>query len=71
MAYAPIPPTGEIYKAQKRRERKERERNSIDPVERYRLRENRLTDDLCVVTTALVRQAEINGKHYQQITKEK
>ncbi len=60
MAWAGIPPTGGIYEAEKRRQNQIREMYSPDPVERWRLREQRISDGLTSVSNAAVRKAQAN-----------
>lgn len=67
MAFAQIPPTGEIYRAEIRRAKLIREQTTIDPVERYTLRKERLSDGLNEMGAALVQQANENAKTYQRI----
>lgn len=62
MAFVNLPPHGQLYEAEKRRLRREREQTSIDPVERYRLREGRLQDDLTSAVGDLIRPD--NTIHY-------
>lgn len=57
MAFAMIPPCGGIYDAQKRRYLRQRENTTPDPVERYRLREARLNDELTDACRELVDNA--------------
>lgn len=71
MAFAPIPPTGGIYDAQKRRDRLDRELHSPDPVERWAAREQRFSEELQSASRGLMRQAAFNAKIYHEITKEK
>ena len=60
MATAQIPPTGGIYEAEKRRQNQIREMYSPDPVERWRLREQRISGGLTSVSNAAVRKAQAN-----------
>lgn len=56
MALAQIPPHGELWEAQKRREQRRREQSSLDPVERYMLRENRLQRELNTALTKIIKE---------------
>jgi hypothetical protein len=56
MAYAAIPPSGPLWETQKRREQRWREHNSADPVERYRLRENRIQSKLDTISTEIIKE---------------
>ena len=67
MAWAAIPPTGEMHRAEIHREKLIREQTTVDPVERYTLRKERLSEGLNEASAALVRQANENAKAYQQI----
>ena len=60
MAVANIPPAGGLAEAEKRRLRRIREDSTIDPVERYKLRERRLWESEIDVATEMVRQAKNN-----------
>ena len=60
MATAQIPPTGGIYEGEKRRQNRIREMYSLDPVERWRLREQRISSGLTSVSNAAVRKAQAN-----------
>lgn len=61
MAYVDIPPSGTLYEAEKRRIRRIRETTSPDPFERWRLREERIQDELNSAMGELVRQAKKRG----------
>ena len=67
MAYANIPATGEMHRAEIHREKLIREQTTVDPVERYTLRKERLSEGLNEASAALVKQANENAKSYQQI----
>ena len=41
--------------------------NSVDPVTRYRAREQAMQEGLTEAGNALAKQAKANGKHYQRI----
>lgn len=58
MAVAMIPPCGSINDAQKRRYLRQREETSPDPVERYKLREARINDELTSACRDLVNNAK-------------
>lgn len=59
-AYANLPPCGPIHDAEVRRKKLIREQTSPDPVERWRLREERIGDGLTAAAGELVRQAQKN-----------
>ena len=67
MATAQIPPTGGIYEAEKRRQNQIREMYSLDPVERWRLREQRISGNLVAVSQRAISQAQDNGLTFQKI----
>lgn len=67
MAWAGIPPTGGIYEAEKRRQNQLREMYSPDPVERWRLREQRISGNLVAVSRAAVSQAKENAKELERL----
>ena len=71
MAIALIPPRGEMYEAEKERKLLIREQTTIDPVERYKLREARLERQMIACSNKLIAQAKENGRIYRQITEEK
>ena len=60
MAIALIPPAGPIHDSLRRMERRQREQTSPDPVERYRLREERIQDDLAASMASLTAEAKRN-----------
>lgn len=62
MAFAPIPPTGGIYDAQKRRARLDIAANSPDPVERWNAKQELLSDACADLGHGLVQQAINNRK---------
>ena len=61
MAFVNLPPWGSLYESEKRREKRIRESTSPLPVERWRLREERIQDELKTVSSELVRQAIQRG----------
>lgn len=67
MAWAAIPPAGGIYEAEKRRQNRMREMYSPDPVERWRLREQRISGDLVAVSQSAVSQARENAKELERL----
>ena len=67
MATAQIPPTGGIYEGEKRRQNRIREMYSLDPVERWRLREQRISGNLVAVSRAAVSQAKENAKELERL----
>ena len=60
MAVVSLPPRGPIYDAQRRRELRIREMTTVDPVERYKLREARLNENMISVAAALINDAKKN-----------
>ena len=67
MAWAAIPPRGQIHDTEVHRANLIREQTTVDPVERYTLRKKRLSEGLNDASAALVKQANENAKTYQQI----
>lgn len=71
MAYAPVPPVGGLAEALKRREMLRREQTSIDPVERYKLREERIQRGLVTASDAMIAQARETAKIIKNNNKER
>lgn len=61
MAFVNLPPCGSIYESEERRLKRIRENTTLDPVERWRLKESRLQDELNSVSAELARQAQKRG----------
>ena len=61
MAFVNLPPCGSIYESEKRRQKRIRENTTPDPAERWRLREERIQDELNSVSAELARQAQKRG----------
>lgn len=61
MAFVDMPPCGSLYESEKRRLKRIRENTTLDPVERWRLREERTQAELKSVSSELVRQAIQRG----------
>lgn len=61
MAFVNMPPCGSLYESEERRLKRIRENTSPDPVERWRLREERTQAELKSVSSELVRQAIQRG----------
>ena len=61
MAIAQIPPLGPIKTSLERQKRRIRENTTLDPTERYKLREERMQAELKSVSSELVRQAIQRG----------
>lgn len=63
MAQANIPPGGSMAMAIKRMERKRIESNTADPLLRYRLREQRLSEEFLEFGEAMRRQGEATSRY--------
>ena len=61
MAIAQIPPLGPIKASFEQQKRREKENTTLDLVERYKLREERMQAELKSVSSELVRQAIQRG----------
>ena len=70
MAIAQIPPLGQIKTSLERQKRRVRENTTLDPVERYKLREERISEDIAEATAALIRESRIRESKYKNYTKE-
>ena len=68
MAWAGIPPVGQLHDMEVHRQRVQMERATVDPILRYQLREQRLSDELTAASNALVSAAKENRvtKSYMQ-----
>lgn len=69
MAFAAIPPRGQIHDMEVQMENLRLEQTTVDPVLRYRLREERFSKGLAECSAALVRKAEDNAKVYNDIVR--
>lgn len=70
MAIAQIPPLGPIKTSLERQKRRIRENTTLDPTERYKLREERISEELTEATSALIRESRIRESKYKNHTKE-
>lgn len=64
MAWAQIPPAGQMHRDEVNRQRRILEQTTLDPVLRWKLREERITDNLLSVSSAAVREARTNKITY-------
>lgn len=70
MATARIPPVGSIYEAIQRQEKRKRECTSPDPVERYRLRNERIQTASEEYFGELVREARKNRTTSEELRRQ-
>lgn len=70
MSIAEIPPLGQIKTSLERQKRRVRENTTLDPVERYKLREERISEDIAEATAALIRESRIRESKYKNLYKE-
>ena len=69
MAFSMVPPTGSIARSLERQAALRREMTTSDPLERYRLREERIQNGFSELSGVLIRQAKNNAKIRQEIEK--
>lgn len=62
MATAQIPPCGQLHDAEVYRVKLQREQTTLDPVERWQLREERINNELASFGAALRKQAIATAK---------
>lgn len=66
MSIAEIPPLGQIKTSLERQKRRIRENNTtLDPTERYKLREERISEDLAEATANLIRESRIRESKWR------
>ena len=70
MAIAQIPPLGQIKTSLERQKRRVRENTTLDPTERYKLREERISEELTEATSALIRESRTRESKYKNLYKE-
>lgn len=70
MAIAQIPPLGQIKTSLERQKRRIKEITTLDPTERYKLREERISEELTEATSALIRESRIRESKYKNLYKE-
>lgn len=70
MSIAEIPPLGQIKTSLERQKRRIRENTTLDPTERYKLREERISEDLAEATSALIRESRARESKYKNLYKE-
>ncbi len=70
MAWAQIPPCGAMHRAEVNRQKRILEQTTVDPVLRYKLREERLSAGFTEFGNALVSKAKANARALEERERE-